>query len=115
MDFTGTAVASFSASHTIKGHPRCGRGDGHRWRVAVTIKAGQDPASGELVGLPELQAAVELFCSELDRESLNDMLAASTPTMAGIALVIRERLAMHFRTIESVTVWMDEGSVTLRV
>lgn len=114
MDFTGTAAASFSASHVVEKHPRCGRLHGHRWRVAVTIAAGQDPATGELAGLPELANAVETFCSELDREHLNDMLLGSSPTPAGVALVIRERLAMHILGIESVSVWMDEVGVTIR-
>lgn len=113
MEFTGTAAASFSASHIVKGHLRCGRLHGHRWRVAVTIKAGQDPTSGELVGLPELAIAVESLASEIDREHINDMFPASAPTTAGVALAFREQLAMEFRTIEKVQVWADDVSVTL--
>jgi 6-pyruvoyltetrahydropterin/6-carboxytetrahydropterin synthase len=112
MEFTGTAAASFSAAHTVKGHPRCGRNHGHRWRIAVTIKAGQDPASGDLDWLPELADAVEGIASELDREDLNDMLVGGQPTAAGLALNVRERLALR-HNIERVQVWMDDISVTL--
>lgn len=114
MAFTGTARASFSASHVVAGHPRCGRLHGHRWTVEVEIKAGQDPATGDLIDLDSLSASVEAFCQELDREHVNDMLPASPPTSAGVALVLRERLSMSFRSILSVTVGMDSESVTLR-
>lgn len=113
MEFTGTAAATFSASHIVKGHLRCGRLHGHRWRVAVTIKAGQDPSTGDLVGLPELANAVETFCAELEREHINDMFPASHPTPAGVALAIRERLAMDFRTIVQIDVWADDVGISL--
>lgn len=115
MEFTGTAAASWSAAHHVEGHPRCGRNHGHRWRCAVTIKAGQDPKTGELVGLPELANAVEQFAAELDREDIGDMLPASPATPVGVALALRERLSLRFATIESVQIWMDDVSVTLRV
>ena len=114
MDFTGTASASFSASHIVKDHPRCGRLHGHRWRISVTISAGQDPADGELLGMPELASAVEGIAREVDREHINDMFLGTTPTPAGVCLTIRERLALHFPHIESVSVWMDEEGATLR-
>jgi 6-pyruvoyltetrahydropterin/6-carboxytetrahydropterin synthase len=107
-EFIGSAAAEFSAAHVVKGHPRCGRIHGHRWRVEVSIKAGQDPETGDLVGLPELATAVEQFCAELDRESINDMLPGSQPTPAGVGLAIRERLSLRWRTISTVTVWMDD-------
>jgi len=113
MDFTGTAAASFSASHVVQNHPRCGRMHGHRWRVEVEITAGQDPATGELLGLPELADAVEQLASELDREHINDMLPGTAATPAGVALGFRERLAMHFVGVLSVTVWADDVSTTL--
>lgn len=113
MEFTGIAAASFSASHIVDGHPRCGRLHGHRWRVAIEIEGGQDPKTGELVGLPEMAEAVEQFCSELDREHVNDMLPGTHPTTLGVALAVRERLALNFRHILSVTVWADDLSSTL--
>lgn len=113
MEFTGSAGASFSASHVVKDHPRCGRLHGHRWRVAVEITAGQDPASGELSGLPGLADHVEAIARELDREHLNDMLPGATVTPAGVALYVRERLAMHVLGVLAVTVWADDVSVTL--
>lgn len=113
MEFTGTAAASFSASHIVKGHPRCGRLHGHRWRIAVEIAAGQDPKTGELLGLPHLATAVEDFASEVDREHVNDMFPGSPPTGAGVALALRERLAMVYPNIKSITVWVDDVATTL--
>ena len=112
-EFTGSATASFSASHVIKDHLRCGRLHGHRWTVTVTIKAGQDPASGELLGLAELAEAVVTLARELDREHLNDMVPGAPPTPAGLALAWREQLVMHFRAITEIRVDMDEVSATL--
>lgn len=113
VEFTGTAEASFSASHVVKGHPRCGRLHGHVWRVAITIKAGQDPKTGELVGLPELATDVERLCREVHREDVNAMFPASHPTAAGVALAFRERLALAWPNIVSVRVAMDDEAVTL--
>lgn len=112
-EITGTAAAGFSASHVIAGHPRCGRIHGHRWRISVTIRAGQDPTNGEVVGLPELATAVEQFCAELDREDLGAMLPGAKQTPIGVAYAVRERLALSFRTITEVTVWMDDIASTL--
>lgn len=112
-ELTGTAEASFSAHHIVKDHPRCGRNHGHRWGVAVTIKAGQEPTTGELHGLAELAEAVEQIARELDRESLNEMLPGSPPTAAGLAYAVHERLTMHFRSITMVEVSMDGIKVTL--
>lgn len=114
MEFTGTVSASFSASHVVKDHPRCGRLHGHRWIVSVTIKAGQDPATGELLGMPELAQVVESIARENDREHINDMVPGTHPTPAGLCLAVRERLALNFPSIDSVSVWMDEEGATLR-
>jgi 6-pyruvoyltetrahydropterin/6-carboxytetrahydropterin synthase len=115
IEFTGTAVASFSASHMVEGHLRCGRLHGHRWRIEVSIKAGQDPATGELVGLPELATAVEQLCAEVDREDINAMFPGGPATPAGVALAVRERLSLRWRTIEVVRVWMDDVAVAVYV
>jgi 6-pyruvoyl-tetrahydropterin synthase len=113
IELTGSAAASFSAHHIIKDHLRCGRDHGHRWTIEVTIAAGQDPKTGELLGLPELATAVEEFATELDRESLNEMLPGSPPTAAGVAFAARERLSLKWRTITKVQVWMDAISTTV--
>lgn len=113
-EFVGTAWASFSASHIVKGDPRCGRLHGHRWRVGVSIQAGQDPATGELVGLAFLADAVEQLCVEVDREDVNAMFPASHPTPAGIGLAFKERLALSFPNIVAVSVEMDDVAVTIR-
>lgn len=113
VEFTGTAMARFSASHVVKGHPRCGRLHGHAWRVAITIRAGQDPQTGDLVGLAELAEDVEQLCSEVQHEDVNAMFPASHPTAPGVAFAFRERLALGHPNIVSVTVWMDDVGVTL--
>lgn len=113
IEITATATAEFSASHLVEFHPRCGRLHGHRWRLSVSFKGGQDPQSGEVVGLPELATALEQLCGELDREHINDMLPGAKPTPAGVALAARERLILHWPTITDVTVWMDDVAVTI--
>ena len=114
MELTGTASAEFSASHVVKGHPSCGRLHGHRWRCEVTIAAGQDPETGDLVGLPELANAVEEFTRELHGEHINDMLPASPPTSLGVGYALRERLSLTYSNIVRIDVWMDEVMVTIR-
>lgn len=113
IEFTGIATGEFSASHTVPGHLRCGRLHGHRWRVEVAIRAGQEPSSGEIHGLPELAAALEGLCAEVHREDVNAMFPGSPATAAGVALAFRERLTMMWRTIVSVTVWMDDTAVII--
>lgn len=113
LEFTGTAAAEFSASHVVPGHTRCGRLHGHRWRIVVSMEAGQDPTTGELHRVPQLANAVEAICAEADREHVNDMFPASSPTPAGVALSVRERLILDFPKITKVQVWADDVSVTL--
>ena len=115
MDFSASASASFSASHTVPDSLRCGRLHGHVWTVTVTIRAGMDPAYGELIKHVDLAIAVESLCAELHREHLNSMMPGSPPTPAGVALAFREKLAMEFRTIESVRVAMDNEAATVHV
>lgn len=113
LAFTGTAAASFSASHVVPGHPRCGRMHGHRWTIEVAITAGQDTTTGELHRLAELAEAIETICDEIDREHVNDMFPASDPTPAGVALSVRERLILDFPQIAEVRVWADSMSASL--
>lgn len=105
--FRAFASAEFSASHRIVGHPECGRQHGHRWRVEVSIRAGQDPKTGVVVGSYELADAVRQLCAELDFDDVNTMLPGPPPTAEGIALAFNERLSMNFSDIESITVTMD--------
>jgi len=113
LGFTGSVSASFSASHVVPGHPRCGRLHGHRWTIEVSIPAGQDTTSGELHRLPQLAEAVETICAEVEREHINDMFPGSPPTPAGVALAVRERLILDYPDIITVAVRADESSAIL--
>ena len=114
MELMVTASGSFSSSHQVLGHRKCGQLHGHRWHVAVTIRNGMDPATGFAPNGADLMDAVQELCAELDREDLATMLPASPPTPEGLAYAFHERLALHFK-IEQIEVSMDdELMVTLR-
>ena len=56
---------------------------------------------------------MEQLAREVDREHVNDMVAGTPSTPAGVGLAIRERLSLRWRTITEVRVEMDDVAVSI--
>jgi len=108
-----TAVTTFAAGHILPGDSMCGRQHGHDWTVRVVLEGNIDPKTGAVADSHSLAGDLVRIAVELDRENLNSMLPAVTPTCEGIALYIRERLLLTYPSLAEVEV--SFGSYGARV
>ena len=104
MQAVVTAHQAFSASHMIPNHSTCGHLHGHDWDIAVSLTGEISPKTGMVTDHGLLVMALQDLCREFDRRDLNAMLPGVLPSPEGLAPYIRERLAMQFPTITTVTV-----------
>ena len=56
----------FSAAHTIKGHPKCGRMHGHNYKVVVTLSADTLDKNGMIMDFSEVKKVVHMVVDKLD-------------------------------------------------
>lgn len=114
MDFTFTAESAFSASHEEEFCPLGPRLHGHRWRVAASLQSHFDPIKKRLHPQTLLADLIRLL-DELNGRHLNDMMQGTATSPENLATWVLERLSLQYRTLTSVTVWVDEAeSVTVR-
>lgn len=100
-----TAQASFEAGHTIQEFHPCARpGHGHHYDVSVSVAGDLDPKTGWPRATEDLPVDLQLLVSELDGESLTDMLPGIATSPLGIAAYIQERLLLRYPKIVEVTV-----------
>lgn len=113
MRATVTVHDTFSASHEVPGHTRCGKLHGHTWLASVTVEGPISPKNGMVVDHGALATALRVICAELDGRDLGVMLYAVVPVPEGIAGYIHERLLLEFPRIVAITVRADAMEATL--
>jgi 6-pyruvoyl-tetrahydropterin synthase len=89
---TYTKHVGFPASHVLAKHPVCGKSHGHQYTVSVTFSG---PPLKDNWGLPatdETMGRAMAIVRELAYRDLNQMIPAGTPSVAGIAAYLLERL-----------------------
>lgn len=97
MKHVSFASTSFDVGHHTPHPPVCDRPHGHACVVTVGVRGAPQPILGSYVQIMQvLEEQLSSIRSELERKSLNDMIAPSQPTAAGLALWIWERLAMKW-------------------
>lgn len=104
MKAVATVSGRFSASHLVAGHTKCGRLHGHDWQVEASISGQVDPRTGMVVDFGEVEEALSAVLSEFDGRHINDMLPGASPTHEGLAAYIRERIALKFPLVSTVSV-----------
>ena len=113
MRASATVRGTFAASHTIPGHPVCGRDHGHTWEVSVTVEAPVSPKTGSVVDTASLSVALATVVAELGHRNLDVMLPGVVSTPEGLAMWVRERLLLAYPNITCVTV--SNGDYTASV
>lgn len=114
MRYFASLEGTFAAAHSLSDHSACSRVHGHTYRVNVTVEGEPDPdQDGLVVNEQELRESLANLLAELDRRSLNDMLAPAMPSVQGVAGWLWERLALHYR-LDEVTVWQDDLAASVR-
>ena len=112
MYMMGISV-KFSAAHTIKGHPKCGRMHGHNYRVVVTLSADTLDKNGMIMDFSEVKKVVHMVIDKLDHTYLNDVLKVETVTAEYLAKYIYDKLVLRLPSVHSVQVYEDDDTWTL--
>ena len=103
----------FSAAHTIKGHPKCGRMHGHNYRVVVTLSANTLDKNSMIVDFSDAKKVVRRVVNKLDHVYLNDVLKVDTVTAEYLAKYICDKLVLRLPSVYSVQVYENDDSWTL--
>jgi 6-pyruvoyltetrahydropterin/6-carboxytetrahydropterin synthase len=99
----------FEAAHTLSGTTLGEAAEevhGHSFRAEVAVEGNPDPASGMVVDLGRLEAAVAEVRKLLDHKLLNRVEGLATPTLETLARFICERVR-HVGPVTRVTVYRD--------
>ncbi|MDR1324305.1 MAG: 6-carboxytetrahydropterin synthase QueD [Candidatus Margulisbacteria bacterium] len=106
--FELTVESTFSGAHQLsKSNSPCENLHGHNWRVALTVRGGeQDPDVGWVIDFKKLKEALNKELAKFDHKYLNEVLPVS-PTAENIAKQIYQDLAASLPVCK-VTVWETE-------
>ena len=100
----------FSAAHTIKGHPKCGRMHGHNYRVVVTLTSDVLNEKGMVADFGDVKKVVKEVVDQLDHVYLNDVLKVDFVTAEYLAKYIYDKLVTKLSDIYSVQVFEDDDT-----
>jgi len=114
MNVTLSIEDTFSASHTLVGHPGpCARLHGHTWRVLFKISGSPHPVTGILADFHDLKKMMKAILP--DHRHLNDAPGLKVPTAENISVWLYELFVLELNEysretggdikLESVTVW----------
>lgn len=103
----------FSAAHTIKGHPKCGRMHGHNYTVVVTLTSDVLNEKGMVADFSDVKKVVKEVVDQLDHVYLNDVLKVDFVTAEYLAKYIRDKLVLRLPLVHSVQVYEDDDTWTL--
>ena len=81
---------------------------GHSYRAEVTLRGNADPATGMLLDLGVLRAAIALLRERLDHHNLDEVDGLGTPTLENLCLFIHRALA-HLPGLSAVSVSRDSS------
>ncbi|MBU6996655.1 MAG: 6-pyruvoyl tetrahydropterin synthase family protein [Theionarchaea archaeon] len=94
---------SFSASHCLPDHSRCGSLHGHNYIVEIFLKSEISESSHLQVDLSALKHTLREVLEDYDHTHLNDKIPY--PSCENIALSIISELKIRGITVHSVRVW----------
>jgi 6-pyruvoyltetrahydropterin/6-carboxytetrahydropterin synthase len=81
---------------------------GHSYRAEVTLRGEADPATGMLLDLGVLRAAIATLRERLDHHNLDEVEGLGAPTMENLCLFIHRELA-HLPGLSAVSVARDSS------
>jgi 6-pyruvoyltetrahydropterin/6-carboxytetrahydropterin synthase len=102
----------FEAAHTLERSVEVEssrRIHGHSYRAEVTLRGAPDAATGMIMDLTHLQAALETAREGLDHRLLDDVPDLGPPTMENLARWIWNRVAPHCVGLAKVSVFRDSN------
>jgi 6-pyruvoyltetrahydropterin/6-carboxytetrahydropterin synthase len=112
-----TVEGHFDAAHALRGYQgKCENIHGHRYRVAVSVKAAGLNEIGLAYDFTELKKHLGDILGRYDHTSLNDIppFDKINPSAENLAATIHKELKIRLKdapvTLVSVTVWESPGS-----
>lgn len=94
---------TFSASHTLPDHPKCGRLHGHNYTVEVFLKKKVSVSEKPAVDLSALKHSLREILETYDHTHLNDRM--QYPSCENIAFSVIADLQARGITPSSVRIW----------
>jgi len=106
----------FDAAHSLRRSTAVGaeavagsrRVHGHSYRAEVTLSGEPDPATGMLLDLGVLRAAIATLRERLDHHNLDEVEGLGLPTLENLCLFIHRGLA-HLPGLSAVSVARDSS------
>lgn len=100
----------FESAHTLRRQVERNEADGsrrvhgHTYTAEVCVQGRPDPASGMVVDLAVLRAAIAAVREQLDHHFLDEVPGLDTPTLENLCVFIHERVAARVPGVASVSV-----------
>ena len=93
-------------AHFLPGHPKCGKLQGHTYKVEV-INEGDTGPGGMLLDFDQMKQDLQSVLNLYDHTSLNDFF--EYPSVENICELLRAKLVDKFTVSFTVRVWAGEG------
>jgi len=112
MNYQISQTFFFDAAHTLKrqtdADPQAEssrRIHGHTYNADITLSGQPDPATGMVLDLGRVRAAIEVLRPELDHRLLDDVPGLGTATLENLCAYIWRALAPNLPGLTAVRVW----------
>ena len=100
----------FDAAHTLKREMEADssrRIHGHTYHAEITLSGQPDPATGMVLDLGRVRAAIDVLRPQLDHRMLDDVPGLGTATLENLCAYIWRELALSLPGLAAVRVWRD--------
>jgi 6-pyruvoyltetrahydropterin/6-carboxytetrahydropterin synthase len=98
----------FDAAHTLKREIEADssrRIHGHTYNAEITLSGQPDPATGMVLDLGRVRAAIDVLRPQLDHRMLDDVPDLGTATLENLCAYIWRALTPHLPRLTAVKVW----------
>lgn len=108
MNYQISQTFFFDAAHTLKRDVESDssrRIHGHTYNAEITLSGVPDPATGMVLDLGSVRAAIDVLRPQLDHRMLDDVPGLGTATLENLCAFIWRALALTLPGLTAVRVW----------
>ena len=108
MNYQISQTFFFDAAHTLKRDVESDssrRIHGHTYNAEITLSGVPDPATGMVLDLGSVRAAIDVLRPQLDHRMLDDVPGLGTATLVNLCAFIWRALALTLPGLTAVRVW----------
>jgi 6-pyruvoyltetrahydropterin/6-carboxytetrahydropterin synthase len=110
MNYQISQTFFFDAAHTLKREIEADssrRIHGHTYNAEITLSGEPDPATGMVLDLGRVRAAIEVLRPQLDHRMLDDVPGLGKATLENLCAYIWRALAPSLPGLATVRVWRE--------